>query len=199
MKGTDAVHFTDCYDNTICIRSDHLRFHLNRPSDVLELLERSDLFPDRLDRLLSCLVKGGENRWSSVWWWTACPSQVLRHLGNAQIDWSMYSRYNGVSWHYVFYFFGPGIYKTKPLTSQSDKRAVFRFELVAVCLYFLFTPQHCGRKIVRGWVRGLNSGQLSVRLRQEMLWVQDQQTLNIVKPTQDNDLLDQTYRIKHIL
>lgn len=72
-----------------------------------------------------------------------------RYLSNAQKEWSIYSRYDCISWHYVFYFFGPGIYKTKPMTLQGNKRAIFCFELVAVCLYFLFTPQHCGRQTVR--------------------------------------------------
>lgn len=61
-------------------------------------------------------------------------------------DSSEYSRYDRVRWHNVFYFFGPRIDKTKPLTLQGDKGAVFCFELVAVCLYFFFTPQHCGEK-----------------------------------------------------
>lgn len=46
---------------------------------------------------------------------------------------------------YVFHFFGPGIHKTKPLTLQSDERATFCFKLIAVCLYFVFTPQHENR------------------------------------------------------
>lgn len=71
-------------------------------------------------------------------------------LGNSELkslqncDRSEYSRYDCVGWHYILYFFGPRVDKTKPLTLQGDKRAVFCFELVAVCLYFFFTPQHCG-------------------------------------------------------
>lgn len=81
-------------------------------------------------------------------------NSVQRNPGQAQRERSVYSRYNCVSRHNVFYFFGPGIYKTKPLALQSDKRAVFCFELVAVCLYFLFTAQHWGGRNTRGWVTG---------------------------------------------
>ena len=68
--------------------------------------------------------------------------QVRSYSGEKESDGSIYSRYDCISWHYVFYFFGPGIYKTKPLTLQSDKRATFCFELITVCVDFLFTPQH---------------------------------------------------------
>lgn len=66
-----------------------------------------------------------------------------------------YLRYYCVGWHYVFYFFGPGIYKTKPLTLQGDERAIFRFELIAICLDLLFTPQHCKKQQPKLHIKGI--------------------------------------------
>lgn len=159
------MYFTVCHDNTICI----LKYH--RASEIfidicfiwtdlqkswncstVQTCFLTDWFD--CDRALSWDEKAGGALINKLYIYL----RYKEYLGNAQLDWSIYSRYNCISWHYVFYFFGPGIYKTKPLTLQSDERAMFCFELITVCLYFLFTPQHCGRKTVRGRLRGLNSG-----------------------------------------
>lgn len=120
-------------------------------SEALELLGCSDLSPDPPGLLLPLSQGGKESRNNLL-------SQRSQNLGatgwimtliciykkNKMRCWHL--RYNCVGWHYVFYFFGPGIYKTKPLTLQGDERAIFCFELIAVGLNLLFIPQHCEKR-----------------------------------------------------
>lgn len=167
------------------ISTDFFIFRCNRPSEVLELLDCSDLFPDRLVRLWSCLVIGWEKRWSSDVYTLISGTKIVMKCS----DWNVHSRYDCISWHYVFYFFGPGIYKTKPLTLQSHKRAIFCFELVAVCLNFLFTPQHCG---------GKTEHQFNYH-RQRAVQAQDDQTENMRKLQQQSGFSNTvTYLNKYV-
>lgn len=50
---------------------------------------------------------------------------------------------NSVCWHNKLNFFGPRVYKTKPLTLKHDEGAMFCFELVASGLNLLFTAENC--------------------------------------------------------
>lgn len=156
-----------CYDHTICILSIGDK---NEIIPILFYLFSTDLEKSCLT-VQTCFLTDWCDHYHALWnvktgdilvnIYTVHVSQVQRHSGKAKRDCSIYSRYNSVSWHYVFYLFGPGIYKTKPLTLQCDKRAVLCFELIAVCLYFLFTSKHCG-KTNNTVVRGQTVGKLHI-------------------------------------
>lgn len=141
VKGPKITNDSNNINNNTAVQTNWETYHFwnfDWPSEVL--LDCSDLSPARLPRLLSFLhtERTETDRWGSA---SHSERKSLQKRASSE-----YSRYYRVRWHNVFYFFGPRIDKTKPLTLQGDKGAVFCFELVAVCLYFFFTSQHCGEK-----------------------------------------------------
>lgn len=136
------------------------------PSEALELLGCSALSPDPPGLLLplsqaekesrnNLLSHRSQNLVATGWIITLILINSKNGLLEGKKMGYWYLRYYCVGWHYVFYFFGPGIYKTKPLTLQGDERAIFRFELIAICLNLLFTPQNCKKQQPKWHIKGI--------------------------------------------